>query len=219
MQLQINRATVLYDRPPEKFHQINLEKKHEMFMKLSKYYSEFLPKDCNDFKERGVIESTSLTQKMINGTVLYKDNRPAILISSTSWTPDEDFNILFEALEGNELYLFLHRYILYNFVHISYLITDYEETAKDDISFPKLICIITGKGPQKDYYKKKIEEKCWKKVAILTPWLEAEDYPFVIASGDLGVCLHWSSSGLDLPMKIVDMFGCGLPVCAINFKW
>ena len=152
-----------------------------------------------------------------------RTDRPALLVSSTSWTPDEDFSILIEALglyEKRAMKL--------------------ASSQASDGRLPKLLVILTGKGPLKEKYMGEVGElqKSWRWVQCISLWLEAEDYPIllgwlisfsglfkrltcsmIIGSADLGVCLHSSSSGLDLPMKVVDMFGCGLPVCAIDFAW
>jgi beta-1,4-mannosyltransferase len=71
----------------------------------------------------------------------------------------------------------------------------------------------------KEYYLNEIKKHRLQYVSILTMWLSAEDYSTLLGSADLGISLHSSSSGLDLPMKVVDMFGSGLPVCALKFKW
>ncbi|RZC68339.1 hypothetical protein C5167_031601 [Papaver somniferum] len=64
-------------------------------------------------------------------------------------------------------------------------------------------CDIKGKGPEREKYEEKIKGLHLKRVAFRTMWLAAEDYPLLLGSADLGFCLHTSSSGLDLPMKVV----------------
>lgn len=116
-----------------------------------------------------------------------------VLVSSTSWTPDEDFSLLLDAL------------VLY---------CDFAATSHPLL--PEILAIITGKGPQKEAFVSKIktitDEGKLRKVQLRTAWLSTEDYAQLLASADLGVSLHKSSSGVDLPMKVVDMLGAGLPV-------
>ena len=125
---------------------------------------------------------------------LQRRGQVRVLASSTSWTADEDFSILLDAL------------VAYSAL-----------TATGTRDFPYLCVIITGKGPQKDYYIREIaalqKAEKLKMVSIQTPWFPSvADYANSLGSADLGVSLHMSSSGVDLPMKVVDMLGAGLPV-------
>lgn len=115
-----------------------------------------------------------------------------VLVSATSFTADEDFNVLLDALKKYDM----------------------GKTSQQ----PPLLLIVTGKGPLKQQFLDRVAFlKFSKNVIIKTAWLSFEDYPVVLASADLAVSLHTSSSGIDLPMKIVDFFGCGVPVITLNF--
>ncbi|MBN3303900.1 ALG1 mannosyltransferase, partial [Amia calva] len=185
------KATTLYDKPPSIFKEASLDSQHSLFLKMAKDHSPFKPRARPDSNSAERTAFTELHPE--TGAVTLTPGRPALLLSSTSWTEDEDFSILLKALE------------------------DYEQFISNGAALPSLVCVITGKGPQKEHYRNLIDQMHFQHVQICTPWLEAEDYPILLGSADLGVCLHKSSSGLDLPMKVVDMFGCCLPVCAIHF--
>jgi len=108
---------------------------------------------------------------------------PLLLVSSTSWTPDEDFSILLDALI----------IVQANLIQLN------DNTTKIQL-------LVTGKGPQKQMYEERIAKMNLPNISIQTVWLETEDYPKLLSVADCGVCLHTSTSGIDLPMKVVDMY-------------
>lgn len=165
----------LHDRPAEIFQPI-LSKKGRLA---------FLSK---------LAETKSDAKNIVDGTV-------RLLVSSTSWTPDEDFQILLDAL-------------------VEYANPSADDTTADREPPSPILAIITGKGPQKEHYITKIQdlqqEGKLPGIRIITAWLSNRDYASLLACADLGISLHKSSSGVDLPMKVVDMFGAGLPVAAYS---
>ncbi|XP_024022209.1 UDP-glycosyltransferase TURAN isoform X2 [Morus notabilis] len=213
------KASVLYDQPPEFFHPATLEEKHKLFCRLDEALREpYGFRDCATIGSRGLSPKDlddTLFSTLVGTDIVLKQNRPALIVSSTSWTPDEDFGILLEAAV---MYDRRVSAILGEDNSIEEDVVWNEMSGGKQYLYPRLIFVITGKGPEKQKYEEKIKRLRLKRVAFRTMWLSAEDYPLLLGSADLGVCLHTSSSGLDLPMKVVDMFGCGLPVCAVSYS-
>ncbi|CAI4271419.1 CDN_1a_G0003140.mRNA.1.CDS.1 [Saccharomyces cerevisiae] len=168
--LNPKRCAVLYDRPASQFQPLAGDISRQKALTTKAFIKDYIRDDFDT--EKG----------------------DKIIVTSTSFTPDEDISILLGALK-----IYENSYV------------------KFDSSLPKILCFITGKGPLKEKNMKQVEEYDWKRCQIEFVWLSAEDYPKLLQLCDYGVSLHTSSSGLDLPMKILDMFGSGLPVIAMNY--
>ena len=192
-------ATVFYDKPSSLFHGRSTEVESlALFGTLEPCLRDpmhihdcisslFDRHDVNELRKGVFCMGTDINSTQ--GTP-----RPCrVLVSSTSWTPDEDFGVLLDAMVA------------------------YDSKAQKSRSLPLLLLFVTGKGPQKELYVEKMKGLDLRHVAIRTVWLEPKDYPVLLGSADLGISLHASSSGVDLPMKVVDMFGSQLPVCALRY--
>ena len=106
------------------------------------------------------------------------------MVSPTSWSADEPFEPLLEALEH--------------------------------IESPTLF-VLTGRGPERAQYEGRFARAKSTSCQVVTGWLELADYRALLGAADLGLCMHTSSSKVDLPMKVLDMFGAGLPVLAYDY--
>jgi len=139
-----------------------------------------------DPAERGTVRRWLLASAGLEG------RDPAVIVSPTSWTRDEDFDLLLDAVRRCE-------------------------ALAADRAFPEVLVLLTGRGARRAGFEERAKALPDRRIHVRTAWLEADDYPRVLAAADLGLCLHRSASKLDLPMKIADMHGAGLPVCALDY--
>ncbi len=122
----------------------------------------------------------------------------AVAVTATSWTADERLDMLLDAVELLD--------------------------AKISSGAPfagKFALVITGKGDARVSFERRIARMhlASGKCAIFTTYFESfRDYACMLGSANVGISMHASSSGFDLPMKVVDMYGCQLPVCSIRYS-
>src|SRR5436309_4096406 len=121
------------------------------------------------------------------------------IVCPTSWTEDEDFDVIIEAVP-----------------RLEERIRGWE-AAGAGRRFTDLVMLVTGDGARRAELERRFAGLPARRIQLRARWLEPEDYPRVVGSADLGLCLHRSSSGLDIPMKVADLFGAGVPVCALDY--
>jgi beta-1,4-mannosyltransferase len=113
-----------------------------------------------------------------------------LVASATSWTADEDFRLLLAALR------------------------ELEPAAP-------VAVVVSGRGEGRVAFERAaagfLAAGAGDPIALRTLWLEPEEYPLFLAAADVGLCLHRSATGLDLPMKLADLRGAAVPTLAFDY--
>ena len=195
------KKIVLHDRPPAHFHRASESEMHELFLRLlspsnspsNPAFSNLSSPILNDWLPSydpppsttftHILPHRSLTSSESQPYLAQRTDRPALVVSSTSWTPDEDFGVLLAALSG------------------------YDKKAKiSEGKLPKVLMIVTGKGPDRAKWLKEVdalqgdkvdEKNQWTHVRLLSMWLEAADYPLL-----LGMPVAFTFSRVDARLNV-----------------
>ncbi|KAG5481060.1 hypothetical protein LSCM1_06736 [Leishmania martiniquensis] len=143
-------------------------------------------------------------------TMSAASRRGIMVVGSTSWTEDDDYSVLIQALQRLD-----HR--LRHEVHYGGASSGVSSWASGGPA--DLWVLITGKGAARQRFEDAVRSaKLSPHVVVSTYYAQSyQEYSLLLGAADVGLCLHFSSSGLDLPMKGVDMVGAGLPIIAMPY--
>jgi beta-1,4-mannosyltransferase len=118
---------------------------------------------------------------------------PLVVVAPMGWTRDDDLALLAHALR---------------------LLGERMDT---DAGHQRgLHLLVSGNGPLRPEWGPRLRALGTGGLRVDTPDVAPEEYPHLLASGHIGLSLHRSSSGLDLPMKILELRAVGVPVLTLN---
>jgi beta-1,4-mannosyltransferase len=158
----LSNVRVLHDKPPREFRRLSTKEIHMVNIPLYLIFKFLSTQDYAKTESLAPLH-TLLTQP----PGIYKLNRPLLIVSSTSWTPDEDFSLLLRALDIYELH-----------------------GSRD------ILLVITGRGALRAAFEATVAKRKYAKTNVYCVWLHIDDYPLLLGSADVGVCMHSSSSGV-----------------------
>ncbi len=118
---------------------------------------------------------------------------PRWVVAPSSWGPDEDSNAMLRAAE------------------------EWRRNAKSWGDAPHVVIIASGRGPGQADFARAAAALGAGPVTLVTAWVPAAEYPALLAWADAGLCLHQSSSGVDLPMKLADFRGAGKKALVLDY--
>ena len=144
-------------------------------------------------------EREQIRQALFSRLEIRGGSHVGFIVSPTSWTADEDFDLIIDAVRDLED-----------------RVRGWEANHPGR-RFPDLAILVTGDGQRRAEFERRFAGLPARRIQLRTRWLDPDDYPRIVGAADLGLCLHRSSSGVDIPMKVVDLFGVGVPVCALDY--
>ncbi len=118
---------------------------------------------------------------------------PCWVVAPSSWGPDEDTDAMLRVAEA------------------------WRKNTASWGHAPHVAIIASGQGPMQGEFARAAAAFNAGPVTLHTAWVPASEYPALLAQADAGLCLHRSSSGVDLPMKLADFRGAGRKALVMDY--
>jgi beta-1,4-mannosyltransferase len=121
---------------------------------------------------------------------------PPVVIAPSGWSADDDFDLFFAALQEWDTLL---------------------SQRADHRPVPHARLLLTGRGERRAEVEAALRQASWRHLEVQTAWFSPEEYPAALAGADLGLSLHASAGGLDVPIKLCELLACGVPVLCLDY--